>query len=69
MVTKKLKTLASLPAMVSVSSIKLSTPMVQEKISKTGNKTVKKVQKLQVINLKLEKIAETFIEITIKDEM
>ena len=67
--TKKLKTLASLPAMVSVSSIKLSTLMVQEKISKTGNKTVKKLQKLQVISLKLEKIAETFIEIMIKEEM
>jgi len=66
---KKLKTLASQKAMVSRSSIKLSTPMVQEK---TGNKMVKKVmkvQKLQVINLKLEKIAETLIEITKKEEM
>jgi len=69
MVTKKLKTLASQKAMVSRSSIKLSTPMVQEKTGNKMVKKVKKVQNLQVINLKLEKIAETFIEITKKEEM
>jgi len=69
MVTKKLKTLASQKAMVSRSSIKLSTPMVQEKTGNKMVKKVKKVQNLQVINLKLEKIAETFIEITKKEEI
>jgi len=66
---KKLKTLASQKTMVSRSSIKLSTPMVQEKIRNKMVKKVKKVQNLQVINLKLEKIAETLIEITKKEEM
>ena len=66
MVTNKLKTLASLPAMVSKSRTKLSIQMVLEK---TRKRTVKKLQKLQVSNLKLEKIAETFIEITIREEL
>jgi len=43
--------------------------MVQEKIRNKMVKKVKKVQNLQVINLKLEKIAETLIEITKKEEM
>jgi len=43
--------------------------MVQEKTGNKMVKKVKKVQNLQVINLKLEKIAETFIEITKKEEM
>merc|ERR1712153_173674 len=66
---KKLKTLASQKTMVSRSNIKLSTPMVQEKIRNKMVKKVKKVQNPQVINLKLEKIAETLIEITKKEEM